>query len=136
MKINKLIVGTLAASLLFTSCAGNFTATSKVHKWNNTLSEPVKSLVFWGMIVVPIYPLCFVGDWFIFNTVEHWTGSNPIAMQDGEIEKEVVTIDGQEYEMIASKNQIKVTPLNTIVEQKSKLFVYNVEKNIWEVSEV
>ena len=136
MKINKLIVGTLAASLLFTSCAGNFTATSKVYAWNNTFSEPAKSLIFLGLLIVPVYELCFIGDWFIFNTVEHWTGSNPIAMQEGEIETQMVTIDGQEYEMTATKNQIKVTPLNTIVEQKSKLFVYNVEKNIWEVSEV
>ena len=46
----------------------------------STVSENkfLNELVFIGMHVVPAYPLCFAGDLIIFNSIEFWSGNNPI----------------------------------------------------------
>ena len=58
-------------------CYGSYSAMHAVHRWNghastNRLVNSAIHLVFW---VLPVYPLCIAGDFFIFNNVEFVTGS-------------------------------------------------------------
>jgi len=71
----------LAASPL-SGCFGKFALTQKVYKWNNSLGNKfVKTLVFWAFCIIPVYEVV-VGflDPVIFNLIEFWSGSNPLAM--------------------------------------------------------
>jgi hypothetical protein len=80
----------VAAALLLTfsaGCFGGFNLTRKVWGFNNGVSSNkfVKWLVFLGLSIIPVYEICaLLADPLIFNSVEFWTGSNPITvMNDG-----------------------------------------------------
>lgn len=74
----------IALSLVaFGGCYGPFAVTKKVYDWNGTVQDKfVRSGVFWIFVIVPVYPLCALGDTLIFNPIEFWTGSNPITSND------------------------------------------------------
>ena len=53
------------------------------------------------MWVVPIYPISIgLVDWLVLNTVEFWTGSNPLAADDSLYQK-----DEQGNSVAAVKNE-------------------------------
>lgn len=100
----------LAASLLFSSCLGSFSAFNNLKDWNMQVSDSkfVNNLVFWGLNIIPVYGLFFLGDTLIFNVIEFWSGSNPIAMRDGESEVQMVEYQGNTYQLKATKNRMAV----------------------------
>ncbi len=71
-----------AAGLVVTSgCFGSFQLTRKVYSWNKSVSPDkwVQELVFLGLYIVPVYGLAGLADVVFANTVEFWTGTNPVA---------------------------------------------------------
>ena len=101
----------MSSLLLFSSCLGSFSAFNNLKEWNQGVSDSkfVNNLVFWGLNIIPVYGLFFLGDTVIFNVIEFWSGSNPIAMEEGDEELQMVEKDGNTFEMIATKNRIQVT---------------------------
>lgn len=70
------LVATLAASSA--GCYGSYGAFNKLHKWNGTVGDKwVNSAVHFGLWIIPVYELALAGDFLVFNTIEHFTGSNP-----------------------------------------------------------
>lgn len=63
------------------ACFGSFQLTRKVYSWNKSVSSDkfVQELVFLGLNIVPVYWLAGAGDAIFANTVEFWTGTNPVA---------------------------------------------------------
>jgi hypothetical protein len=59
------------------ACYGSYGAFNKVHKWNGTASgnKIANSAIHLGFWILPVYPLCLVGDFLIFNNVEFITGT-------------------------------------------------------------
>lgn len=100
----------LAVSLMSSSCLGSFAAFNNLKDWNQDLSDSkfVNNLVFWGLNIIPVYGLFFLGDTIIFNVIEFWSGSNPIAMDEGETEVQLVEFEGNTYELTATKNRMAV----------------------------
>lgn len=77
------LVLALGATGLQVGCYGPFALTKKLHAWNGTISDKwINSLVFFGLAVVQAYTICLLGDGLIFNTVEFWSGSNPVTRVD------------------------------------------------------
>lgn len=74
--LRALALGTLLAAA--TGCYGQFALTEKVHKWNGevTNNKFVHSLLFWGMVIVPVYEVVTFVDAIFFNVVEFWSGAN------------------------------------------------------------
>ncbi|GHV60860.1 membrane protein [Bacteroidia bacterium] len=73
------IVAMLSVSVLFSSCIGSFALTNKVLKWNSTFSDKfVNELVYIVFWIVPVYEASLVIDGLVLNTLEFWTGSNPV----------------------------------------------------------
>lgn len=64
-----------------TGCFGSFQLTRKLYSFNKTVSQDkwVQELVFLGMVIVPVYSLAALADGVFANTVEFWTGTNPVA---------------------------------------------------------
>lgn len=62
-------------------CYGSYGAFNKVNKWNGqvTGNKWANSAIHLGLWIVPVYELALLGDFLIFNTVEHFTGSNPLG---------------------------------------------------------
>lgn len=133
MKKSKFIVLALTVSILSTSCLGSFSAFNNLKDWNHQVSDSkfVNNLLFWGLNIVPVYGLFFIGDALIFNTIEFWSGSNPIAMTDGEKETQVLVKNGNTYEMTASKNQLIVKVIDGKDKGEQVDFNYSTENQTW-----
>lgn len=81
MKIRHLKVSAvlLAATLLTSSCVGSFSLFNKLAGWNKeaTGNKFLNELIF--ILISPAYAVCTVADVLVLNTIEFWTGSNPVA---------------------------------------------------------
>lgn len=77
----------LACSMMMTSCIGSFSLTSKLLNWNHSISNKfVNELVFVVFWVLPVYEVSALADVLVLNSIEFWSGTNPIAEQTYEIE--------------------------------------------------
>ncbi len=123
----------LSLAFLTTSCLGSFSAWNNLKDWNESVDDNkyVNNAIFWGLNIIPIYPLFYAGDVLIFNLVEFWTGSNPIAMNAGEVEKQLIERNGVNYEMIATKNEIKIKVLSGEREGKELKMVFDPADKSW-----
>lgn len=71
---------TLASSILFSSCIGSFNLTNKLLTWNKGIdSKFVNELVFLAFHIVPVYGIAIMADILVINSIEFWTGSNPVS---------------------------------------------------------
>jgi len=72
-----------------TACYGPFNLTKNVYRWNSSIkgsgevSEKwMKEFVFFGMIIVPVYMFSALLDAFIFNSIQFWSGDNPVKASE------------------------------------------------------
>ena len=88
----------LAATFLFSSCfVGKYGLWNKYINWQNhmTSSKFVNAIV--GFFLVPIVGgICQFVDILVLNTIEFWSGSNPVASNIGTT-KQVLGQDGRYY---------------------------------------
>lgn len=108
------IVLLAAMSVTMSGCFGTFALTSKLHEWNSDVSNKkfVNELVFIGLCIIPAYELACLGDALIFNSIEFWGGSNPIAMNAGEVEETNVLQNGYMYKLTKSRNHLTVAQVD------------------------
>lgn len=75
-----LIATVLALAGLTTGCFGKFALTRKLYTWNDSLDNKfVKTMVFYVFFIVPVYEVFSFADFIVVNTIEFWSGSNPVA---------------------------------------------------------
>ncbi len=66
----------------------------------------VKELVFLGLVILPVYEISILVDAFILNTLEFWTGSNPMALKPGD---NVLNINGQSLTVNVQSDRIQIS---------------------------
>jgi hypothetical protein len=73
---------TAVALLGSSACFGSFNLTRKLWGWNKSVSSEkfVRELVFLGLNIVPVYSVATFLDAVVINTVEFWSGKNPVNM--------------------------------------------------------
>ncbi|MDH6312060.1 hypothetical protein M2137_000823 [Parabacteroides sp. PFB2-10] len=70
----------LACNMLFSSCIGSFGLFNKLLDWNRSLdSKLVNELVFVAFCIVPVYGIAYAADILVLNSIEFWSGTNPVA---------------------------------------------------------
>lgn len=76
-----LVLGVASAGLVAsTGCFGSFSATRKLYTYNKSTGDKwVQEFVFFAFSVIQVYSIVAAGDALIFNSVEFWTGDNPIT---------------------------------------------------------
>ena len=123
----------LSSAILFSSCLGSFKAFNNLKDWNQgaTNSKFLDNLIFWGLNIVPVYGLFFIGDVLIFNVIEFWSGSNPIAMKPGESETQMVEHDGNTFKMVATQNRIQITVVEGPKKGKKLELFYKPDEKSW-----
>jgi hypothetical protein len=114
---------TLGAMTL-SSCIGSFALSNKLLDWNKRLSNKfVNELVF--LVISPAYAFCSVADGLVLNTVEFWSGHNPVS-KVGKTEN-VWGKDGRQYAVKTLKNGYEITAPTG----EKTLFVHNKKENSW-----
>src|SRR4051812_37347309 len=64
------------------ACFGGFHVTRKVYDFNKKVSPNkfVQEVVFLAFNIVPVYYVAGAADVLVVNTIEFWTGTNPVQM--------------------------------------------------------
>ena len=92
-RLSRGIVWSLVAISLITAgsgCFGPFNLTRNVYNWNSGIKGSgevnekwMKEIVFFGMIVIPVYMFSALLDAFVFNAIQFWSGTNPVKVTHG-----------------------------------------------------
>lgn len=89
--LSRIVAGVVAICFMTvsTACYGPFNLTRNVYHWNSGIKGSgevndkwMKEFVFFGMIVIPVYMFSALLDAFIFNSIQFWSGDNPIKASD------------------------------------------------------
>jgi hypothetical protein len=138
--MNKRFIKTIAIVLVmtlvlfqFTGCYGKFQLTRNLYKWNGQLGDKfINTIVMWVLMIVPVYSIVGFVDFVILNVIEFWTGTNPIAMQPGDKETQLVEMDGKMYQITATQNRFDINQVNTNVKIS---LVFSQEEQAWYVEQ-
>jgi hypothetical protein len=127
MSIKKFICAAVlvsSAGLSVTGCYGHYALFNKVLKWNGKMGNKwLGELVYLFFWILPVYEIRLFADWLIFNTLEFWTGSNPMAMGDTYEES-----DGKGNKVYAVKNPDGTLSVN-LVAANGKTADFMLERN-------
>ena len=98
----------LAGALLTTSCVGSFRLFNKVASWNKhaTDSKFLNEVIF--LVISPAYFICGTADVLILNSIEFWSGRNPMASRVGKTQQ-VLGPDGKYYAVKTLKEGYEIT---------------------------
>jgi hypothetical protein len=96
-----------------TGCFGTFALTRKAYNWHDGVSNNkfVKSLLLWIPMAI-VYSITAMLDVVIFNLIEFWSGSNPLSMNEGDHEEQLVTFKGERFRIEATKDTFTTTQLS------------------------
>lgn len=73
----------LVMSLVISGCYGPFNLTRQVHHFNGQAGDKyVNELIFISFAILPVYTGAAFLDAVLFNSIEFWTGRNPVTSQD------------------------------------------------------
>ena len=118
----------LAGSLALPSCIGSFALSNKVLAWNQTIDNKfVNELVFIALWIVPVYEVSMFIDSVVINSIEFWTGSNPMeagVVKQVQGENGIYTVETLEngYDIKNEKGE-------------SAQFIYEKDTNTWSLVE-
>lgn len=105
----RLLALALIAGLSTQGCYGSFAATRSLHSWNGKVGGKfVNTLVFWALVIIPVYELLGLGDAIIFNVIEFWSGSNPVAAS-GQPRPEMLADGSMRFERDGHLYQVRHT---------------------------
>lgn len=113
-KVNVFLLACLFLSLSVgqAGCYGPFRLTKNLHEWNGTVGDKfINSLVFFAFIIIPVYEVAVFVDGVVLNTIEFWTGDNPVAMGENDKDVQIVKKDGNKYRITATKNKFHIEQL-------------------------
>ena len=116
---------TMSLAIISSGCIGNFGLSGKVRKFNleQTQDRWGREILFVILYIIPVYGFAGLADIIVFNSIEFWTGKNPIngspsvtpvsdnrtfenedgttlsmtLREDGSIDVEAVGVDGDRH---------------------------------------
>ena len=97
------VICLLCGSMTLTSCIGSFNLTHKLLNLNKQIGDKfVNELVFFAFwTILPVYWVSGVADLIVLNSIEFWSGDNPVAkgsrVSEGNDGNYHVDCDGKGY---------------------------------------
>jgi uncharacterized lipoprotein YehR (DUF1307 family) len=132
-KISTIVVLMLVVFML-SGCFGNFALTRRVYKMNQSVgSKWANTAVMWVFMILPVYQACGFLDVVVLNTIEFWSGENPLAMAENEVDIQKVASEDNTYEIKASKNRYDITVIAGKDKGKNIAVVYDPVVNSWKL---
>lgn len=116
--IRRVVVGLMLATTL-SGCMGHNALTRKVLKFNLTAAETrwPRELLFVGMWIIPVYLITTVVDLLFINSVEFWSGENPISGKGA-----VVDVPKSEVERLGI-DAVEIARIERLDETHANLYV-------------
>lgn len=93
-----------SSSMTFTSCIGSFALTKRVLTWNKQVGNKfINELVFFAFWVLPVYEVTSLADLIVINSIEFWSGNNPVTASTKVVDTEhgryLIKCDGHGYDV-------------------------------------
>ena len=118
----------LSGTILFSSCVGSFGLFNRISSWNQSIGTKfVNELVFLALNIVPVYGVAYMADALVINSIEFWSGTNPMA-NVGDVKK--VKGENGDYLVKTLENGYSITKEG---EDSAMELIYNKEANTWNV---
>lgn len=118
----------ICGAFLFSSCIGSFGLHGKLLSWNQGVGNKfVNELVYLAFNIIPVYGVCYLADALVINSIEFWSGSNPLA-SIGDVKK--VKGENGNYLVETLENGYSITKEG---ETTSMQLLYDRDLNIWNV---
>lgn len=103
------LISLIIGSMTLTGCIGSFRLTGSVLKWNNQIgSKFVNELVFFAFWVLPVYEVTSLADLLVINSIEFWSGRNPLSAST-----KVIDTDQGKYSIVCDGKGYTVTHIPT-----------------------
>ena len=116
----------LSGSVLLSSCIGSFALSNKFLAWNKTVDNKfVNEILF--VVFTPAYAVTMLADVFVLNSIEFWSGENPVEAGI------VKTVQGENgvYTVETLENGYNIKN----EKGESAELIYNKEDNSWSLVE-
>jgi len=130
MKKSHLIIAlttVTALSITSSSCIGSFALSKKIKRWNEHVGGKfVNELVFFAFWVFPVYPISYIADLLVINSIEFWSGSNPVSEQ-------TTIVDGKEAQYKVERDAQGYTITN-LSDKKKLRFNFDADNNSWSIN--
>ena len=121
----KSIVCALLLTGMLAGCYGSFNLTRKVWKWNGEVGGKwVNEIVFLVMNVIPVYGVAGMADVVILNTIEFWTGTNPVTAQN----EQPSNLKGDDGTTVTFNAQDKVMQITRTIPGKGET-IYRISRD-------
>ena len=130
MKKSKLtlVAVVLSGSYYSAPVLDHFGLFNRLSSWNQGVGNKfVNELVFLAFNIVPVYGVAYLADALVINSIEFWSGSNPMA-NVGDVKK--VKGENGNYMVKTLENGYSITKEG---ETASMDLIYNKEANTWNV---
>lgn len=122
-KLTVALVCLLCGAMLSSSCIGSFSLTNRLLTWNKNIGNKfLNELVFFAFWVLPVYEVTCLADVVVLNSIEFWSGTNPVAsgkkiIEGSDGQRYLVQWDGKGY-TIKGQNDNSVVRLNFDAEEQ------------------
>ncbi|MEG2514105.1 MAG: DUF3332 domain-containing protein [Bacteroidaceae bacterium] len=125
-KMGIVVAIALSGSIMFSSCVGSFGLFNRLSTWNQGIGNKfVNELVFIALTIIPVYEISYLVDAVVINSIEFWTGSNPMA-SIGDVKK--VKGENGNYLVKTTENGYSITKEG---ESVATNLIYNKENQTW-----
>jgi hypothetical protein len=98
--MKKAIMGIALAAILATGCTGSFSLTNELYQFHREKDRWVDEILFLVFAITPVYGTVMLADAIVLNSIEFWTGDNPLEARDGGAvpgnDREVTVGNGEE----------------------------------------
>lgn len=127
----KVTVCLLIGSFMFSSCIGSFSLFNKYASWQKDMTNNKFINAIVGFFLMPIVGgITLFVDAVVLNTIEFWTGENPVAENIGKTQN-VMGSDGVLYAVKTLRNGYEIkSPAGEVV-----YFLYDKKSDSWSVSQ-
>ena len=118
----------LLSGSMLVSCVGSFRLFNKLATWNKqaTGNKFLNELIF--ILISPAYAVCGVADVLVLNTIEFWSGKNPVRADIGKT-RQVEGSDGLMYAVKTLEDGYEITS----PDGKISYFRYDKKTDTWSV---
>ena len=127
----KIVACLLIGSMFYSSCIGSFSPFNSYAKWQRHMTDNKYVNAIVGFILMPIVGgVCLFVDSLVLNTIEFWTGDNPMHASIGKT-KQVMGSDGRYYAVTTLKDGYEIkAPTGEL-----SYFKYDKQQNIWSLEQ-
>lgn len=123
--MKKLVASFVILSFLFAGCTGSFNITKKLYHFHRAQEKWVDETIFLVCVIVPVYGVTLLVDGLVVNSIEFWTGDNPVAATNLE---PVSIAKGKDTEAVLNYDRSRGQVLLSILKDHNDIRSFTFEK--------